>query len=362
MRVRGRAAYSLVQRTLTRRCPEIAPGEFDDDYLFDEGGFWIGAQPVGRDALLVYAIDSGTGVTAEYGVHVTRFDLVACTETSLAIEYYDSSLTGRMYDIPPSPMLTQFVGPMYDASDPAHAYATLLATPGACTPEDPPDLADAPRAGAPDLDLLPLPFPDQPWFSGRPRPQARVWKEQVVGPTTDRPIRARVIEPPTSLRRLRVIDGLELFGADLPGRNGGLALALYDPRTDRHRWLLATRGCLQGTAIYWLAAGSGLVIGYAASDHPIYWEEGRDGLFALDLNNARAYRLLLAGAAMAWSLPGDRDDDGLPIEGLVFDPTPRQIGRIRQDPSTLRTRCGAPVPLSAIRAAIDAGAPATTAR
>ena len=156
------------------------------------------------------------------------------------------------------------------------------------------------------------------------------------------------------------------FGANIPGRNGGLALALYDPRGDRHRWLLFTRDCLQGTSIYWLAAGSGLAIGYAASDHPVYAEEGRDGLFALDLTNARAYRLLLAGAALLWELPEAQDEQGRLTPGQpppkpgdvgepAFEPSARQIGRLRKDPTTLRTRCGASVPLSAIRTAIDAG-------
>ena len=191
-------------------------------------------------------------------------------------------------------------------------------------------------------------------------------KPQEVDDQTEEPIYARVIEPPTPPRRLRVIDDLEIFGADIPGRNGGLALALYDPRGDRHRWLLFTRDCLQGTSIYWLAAGSGLAIGYAASDHPVYAEEGRDGLFALDLTNARAYRLLLAGAALLWELPEAQDEHGRLTPGQpppkpgdvgepAFEPDARQLGRLRKDPTTLRTRCGASVPLSAIRAAIDAG-------
>ena len=346
--------------TLAGRCPGLAPPEFDSaDGTEAEGATWLGAQRVGPDALLLYEIVSGNGVTAEHGVTVTRHDLVACTETSLSVEYYDSSLAGRVYGAPPSSLLTQVIGPAYDSGDPTHAYATLLPKTGDCVPEDPPDLADdAPPAGAPDFELLPLPFPEQPWFPGRPRAQARVWRTvQEVDDQADEPLHASVIEPPTGLRRLRVVEDREIFGADQPGRNGGLALALYDPRADRHRWLLHTRGCLQGTSVYWLAAGSGLAIGYAASGHPIYGEEGRDGLFALDLVNARAYRLLLAGTAMVWALPGDRDDDGLPIDGLLFDPTPRQIGRIRQSDVTLRTRCGAPVPLSAIRAALDAGAP-----
>ncbi len=369
---RGRPVVKLVQRTLAQRCPGLAPPEFDSvDGTDVEGATWLGARPVAKTALLLYRIVSGNGVTAEHSVDVTHYDLAACTTTSLNIEYYDSGLTGRLFGTPPSSLLTQIIGPEHDPGDPTHAYATLLTTTGDCAPAESPDFADdAPRAGAPDLELLPLPFSEQPWFPGRPRPQARVWKQvQQVDDQTHEPIHARVIEPPTPPRRLRVIDDLELFGADIPGRNGGLALALYDPRGDRHRWLLVTRDCLQGTSLHWLAAGSGLAIGYAASGHPAYWEEGRDGLFALDLTNARAYRLLLSGASLLWELPEAQDEQGRLTPGQpppepgdvgepAFEPNARQIGRLRKDATTLRTRCGASVPLSAIRAAIDAGVPA----
>ncbi len=370
--VRGRPVVELVQRTLAQRCPGLAPPEFDSvDGTDDEGATWLGARPVGKTALLLYRIVSGHGVTAEYSVDVTHYDLAACTTTSLNIEYYDSGLTGRLFGAPPSSLLTQVIGPEYDPGDPSHAYASLLTTTGDCTPDESPDLADdAPRGGAPDLEVLPLPFSEQPWFRGRPRPQARVWKQvQQVDDQTKEPIYARVIEPPAPPRRLRVIENLEIFGADLPGRNAGLALALYDPRGDRHRWLLVTRDCLQGTSIYWLAAGSGLAIGYAASGHPAYSEEGRDGLFALDLTNARGYRLLLSGASLLWELPAAQDEHGRLTPGQpppqpgdvgepAFEPNARQIGRLREDATTLRTRCGASVPLSTIRAAIDAGVPA----
>lgn len=369
--VRGRAVVKLVTGALARRCPTLDPPDFSDlDDSDDQGATWLGAQAIGSTALTLHEIVSGNGVTAEYGVTVTHHDLVACTTNTLEIGYYDAALAGYVLDSPPTSLLTQFIGPEYDPGDPAHAYATLLRTTGACVPDEAPDLADdAPRGGAPDLELLPLPFGDQPWFPGRPRPQARVWRrvQEVDEQTGDR-IGAVVVEPPVRLRSLRAIDDLEIFGADMPGRNGGLALALYDRRGDRHRWLLYSRGCLQGTSIYWLAAGSGLVIGYAVSGHPVYEEEGRGGLFALDLTHARVYRVLLSGASLLWELPEAQGQDGRLTPGQppptpgdvgepVFDPGARQIGRLRHDPGALRTRCGALVPVSAIRAAIDAGVP-----
>ncbi|HEY0134509.1 MAG TPA: hypothetical protein VGB85_10525 [Nannocystis sp.] len=348
MAVRGRAAAALVQRTLARRCPGLAPVRFEPSDGTDEyGATWLGAQPLGTTALILHKVTSGNGVYAEYDVDATRYDLVACTATTLRIDYADEALTGSVDEMPPLSLLRQVVGPAHDRGDPAHAYATLLATTtGACVPEDPPDFTDdAPQAGAPGLEVLPLPFGEQPWFPGPPRPQARVWREVQDG--------AQVIVPPKRLRRLRVVDGVEVFGADLPGRNGGLALALYDPRADRHRWLLFTRACLYGTSVYWLAEGSGLAVGYAASGHPVYWQEGRDGLFAIDLIHARAYRLLLDGAAMLWEPPGS--PEGGDHSEPAVQPDARQIGRLRKDATVLRSRCGTEISLSSIRAAIDAG-------
>lgn len=366
MRLRGLAAARHVRDALARRC-RGKPVEPPSDMFFDpeewdlnKDYYELGADDLGKDRLLFRTFVSDEGVYAEHTMDATLHDLRACTSTALNLSYSDSALIGRVFERPEE-LLALVVGPRLDPANAAHGYATLLTGERDTCGES---MADALVRG-PAFALLPLPFPAQAWHPGAPPVQTRVWlphdaKDHQTG---DR-VGALAVEAPDPPRLLTKVGDLQIHGAGLRGRNGGLALALYDPAGDRHRWLLATRGCLMGTQIHWLASGSGLIVGYALSQHPIYQEEEHDGLFVIDASNARAYRLLLDGSALTWPAPepaaeaNAADDAEVAAEDAEpdtreFDPTPRQVGQLRVDEATLRSRCGSRVTLADLRAVLD---------
>lgn len=357
---RGLAAFRYARGVLARRCAgKLALPEEDeyDPVTLEDGAIEIGAQPIGTDGLLFRTVYNENGVDAEYGVETVLHDLAACTSTTVYVRYHDMGLSGAVADQPPAAAMATVTGARpYDPSRADHAYATLLATAtGTCEPEEAgmEEVEDPTRVpGAPTVAIAGLPFVTQTWFSGRPGAQARVWRpvDEVDEQTGERN-GARVVPPPRKPRRLFAAEGVEIFGADLPGRNAGFALAVYETAGDRHRWVMMTRGCLLGSRVYWLAAGAGLVVGYALSDHPAYQEEAQDGLFVLDVAAGRAYRLLLDGSGLAWVDGPEQDTDE---EDPPFAPSAAQVGRFRVDAATLRTRCGTIVPLTDIRAAIAA--------
>lgn len=362
---RRAAARTAVETMLAQRCPALTPEEFD--WAAEPGEYAVvGAQIVGDD-LLLHRYDSGQGVESESGVEIRRYDLRRCTTDALYMDWGDSNLSGFVADRPADGLLRVAFGPERDPAASAHGYASLLAgTDLTCSLAHTPAWSEPSprRAGAPGFELLALPHAEQAWFPGRPGPQRRVWQRLASGAADPDEPGARVFDTPDTPRRLRKVGTAEVFGAALPGRNGGFAVAVYDAGADRHRWSFFTRGCLNGTEIYWLAEGDGLVVGYALSGHPIYQESGNDGLFVLDLVSARAYRLLLAGSHVVWELPGDRD--AFDEDGGWTSPAPATIGRFRANDQTLRTRCGETVTMAAIRAAItagtvDAGAPGSVA-
>lgn len=349
------AARKAVQTTLAQRCPALTAADFD--WSADPDAYVVIGAKLAGDDLLLQRHDSGQGVESGSGVTIRRYDLQRCTTDELGMDWGDSNLSGFVADRPAAGLLRAAFGPERDPAAPGHGYASLLAgTDRTCGLADTPEWSEPSprRAGAPGFELLALPHAEQPWFPGRPGQQQRVWQALASGAAAADEPGARVFDGPGAPRVLRKVGAAEIFGAPLRGRNGGFAVAVYDAGADRHRWSFFTRGCLNGTEIYWLAEGEGLVVGYALSGHPIYQESGRDGLFVLDLVSARAYRLLLAGSHVVWELPGGEaaDEDG---GGGWTSPKPDTIGRFRVNDHTLRTRCGEAVTMAAIRAAITAG-------
>ncbi|MCB9754179.1 MAG: hypothetical protein H6713_29910 [Myxococcales bacterium] len=309
-------------------------------------------------------------MTAEHGVEITRYDARACTRQSISVEVGDGGLSARLFGDPGARVVQEAIGPRLDPDEPRHAYARLLATRGGvCEPDSGEDvLADEVPVSSVRFALQALPFTAQRWHRGRPRAQQRVWYPvDELDDQEGEAIAARVIAAPGASRTLRRVGRHELFGAELHGRNGGFALGVFDRVGDRHRWVLVTRACLYGTTLRWLASGEGLVVGYAVSQHPIYAEDGRDGLFVVDLREGRAFRLLLEGSALVWEpCPGgagtnagadddveDGDEDGACDMSLRAAPTPALIGRFRHGAHALRTRSGARVTLEELRAALD---------
>lgn len=344
----GIRAVKMVRDAIARSCPDLEgpPAEYLDPSTWDEDpGHSYGVTRSKAGGLLEFDLSEGNGVHGNHNLGLTRYDLRRCDTESASVDYYDQNLTGALSAAETS---TLPVGERLDASDPQHAYAALLLSAGdECSLELPPDgVLDGwpPVPGAPTFELAALPFVEQPELKGRPRRQVRVRKASTPG---DGDWTDVLVEAPLGPHRLHRVGAVDIYGADLPGRNAGFALAVHDRRANRHRWVALTRGCISGTVIHWLADGDDLVVGYAVSGHPIYAEEGRDGLFVLDLRHGRAHRLLLEGSPLVWEpKPGEELD--------VLDPPPELIGRMRKDRRTLRTRCGNEVPLADIRAAIDA--------
>ena len=71
-------------------------------------------------------------------------------------------------------------------------------------------------------------------------------------------------------RKTFKVGTIEIREAEMPGRNGGRAIALYDLAANRHRWVLLTRGCIQGTTVRWLGAIGARAIGVTSSLHGRY--------------------------------------------------------------------------------------------
>lgn len=129
-------------------------------------------------------------------------------------------------------------------------------------------------------------MPAQPWHAGAPRAAPAVWSAGHVTIGTDAP-------RPTWRGQ-----GTELWEVALPSRYGATAVAQYDARLDRHRWLLVTRECVVGP-IEWLGVRAGwmvAVVDAAPSDHA-------PELAAFHFERGEVRRVW-------WPFLGD--DDGLP--------------------------------------------------
>ena len=88
-----------------------------------------------------------------------------------------------------------------------------------------------------------------------------------------------------------------MFEASLTGRDRGRAVAVHDTRENRHRWVLATRGCVSGT-IRWMGGQGDLAVGVASPTHPVYLEEIGMSLFAIDLRRGEACKVLFPARAV----------------------------------------------------------------
>lgn len=135
----------------------------------------------------------------------------------------------------------------------------------------------------------------QPWLPGLPRAApSTYWTEAQLRAlaASDLPRslddRTGVIVPSVpAARRVWSGEGYEIWAAVLSGRNAGEALAIVDPRHRRHRWVLLTRGCVDGTRTRWIASGRGMVVGQTESRHPVY--EDNEAVVAIELAEGRAW-------------------------------------------------------------------------
>ena len=117
----------------------------------------------------------------------------------------------------------------------------------------------------------------------------------MFGPTpADGALSFAVPEP----RRVYTHRHYEIWHSTLPGRNGGVAVAVYDRQTQHHTWVLTTAGCrpesdraaILATDIVWSGRGETMLTGEARSRHGVY--EVGDGTIVLDLLRSTAHRVV----------------------------------------------------------------------
>lgn len=229
----------------------------------------------------------GNGVDATYSGWKELFDPSRCAqlryewETSDGAMRTEGELRWHNRGEPTDAELREVAAERGDPSNPAHGFARMWLA-QACL--DLPAL----EVGA-DWDLAGPMGPAQPWMSGRPvAPVATFWPDAQQQPGALRGIEVPGgdgFEPP---RRVRRVGRLEIWEASRRDRNGARAIAVFDRRADRHRWLAVTRGCINGTEVRWIGSDPRFAVGITESRHPVY--QHADGVIVLDLELGVAFR------------------------------------------------------------------------
>lgn len=263
-----------------------------------------------RTGFHVAASWSGNGVEAMHGGITLELEPRGCRALWAEDATHDGALATRVRigwtrrDAPTERELRALVAEPARPSDPAHAAPRAWLT-HACP-------------GGPDSELAwtkpiagPI-APAQPWHPGAPRrPPSTFWPISALDgigaraalrpsdededlPRYGGPELAGImvlgIGPP---RRTLSAAGVELFEAELGGRNAGRAIALRDPATDRHRWVVVTRGCVQGTTVTWLGAVGSRIVGITHSRHGRYARG--DAILIIDVPTGTAWAVRFPG-------------------------------------------------------------------
>ena len=172
--------------------------------------------------------------------------------------------------------------------------------------------------------------PAQPWFRGEPaKSPPSFWSEaaqhsiaartSLVLPDDDELLPrgpqdqlAGIVVPgldaPTETFTVGTV---EIREAALPGRNDGRAIALYDRAANRHRWVLLTRGCVQGSTVEWLGTIGARAIGVTASRHGRYARG--DAIVVIDTATGTASAVALPDAVAN----GDVERTTAKLEGTL---------------------------------------------
>ncbi|MCH9684530.1 MAG: hypothetical protein K0V04_24050 [Deltaproteobacteria bacterium] len=178
-------------------------------------------------------------------------------------------------------------------------------------------------------------YPRQPWTNGRPVAATTVVVDRDTAATHDMLYNAiRVAEwegaepPPDDPaiitwvrvegtgqpRKVGRFGDLEVHHSPLPGRNSGVAIALYDRRRDRHRWIAETRSRVLGSRMDWVGQHHGLMVGEYRSDHPGAPYAGHGGLVVVRQRDGASFTLDVPGVFVDGERKGDAqlDDDDEP--------------------------------------------------
>jgi hypothetical protein len=276
---------------------EIPPPLGPEDH--DWSSFTVDRRTAGW---LVAYTSWGNGVDAEFGGWRELFDPARCAQlrydwgTSDGAMRSEGEIRWRNRGEPSDDELRDVASERGRSDEPAHAFAQLWLS-SRC--DGGPDGEPAGPTEGRSWDVVGPMAPAQPWFPGRPVTQvATFWSERSTGS----PLRGVDVPGLGTPRRAHRSGAFELWTAERDDRNGAQAIALYDPRTDRHRWLAVTRGCIHGTTVRWIADGEGIAVGVTVSRHGVY--AANDGVLVLDLERGLAMRLVVDG-----NLARSDDDD-----------------------------------------------------
>jgi len=249
-------------------------------------------------------VSYGDGLDGSTHMMHHLIELRSCFEVSVSASYENSSpfevrLTMAGSDAPAPRVWAELaLGmpiEMLRPGDPRHALPQLLVELEREQPVDQNlELHDCPAmsAGAPRLSE-PL-MPAQPWLPGPPRRWPTVWVDGYV-----------MFASAAAPRRAWRGPDAEMWEVNLPSRYRAVAVAQYDRRLDRHRWLLVTRWCAVGR-VHWLGQRREWVL---AAVHGPSTEQGPE-LIAIHLQRGDVRRLW-------W--PALRDEAGLPRARALCD-------------------------------------------
>lgn len=117
---------------------------------------------------------------------------------------------------------------------------------------------------------------------------------------------AGIVVPPIGRPRLTYsAAGVQLFESEIPGRNAGRAIAIRERATNRHRWVVVTRGCVQGTTVRWVGAVGNRIIGVTQSRHGVY--AAGDAILIIDVPSGTAWAMRLPEHASEANREGDTE-------------------------------------------------------
>lgn len=266
---------------------------------------------VRSDMVILDESRSGSGVEAVHRGTITAVARQQCAVMTARWGFWDGAHVWFVrlgwQGAPLDALIARALAPAYDPHDPAHAFSR------AWLEQRCPGGADAPwprDVNASEGSFFGPVAPSQPWWPGTPAHAAMVYWPRAAWSKLSAPW---IHDPgywssdddddadpaPAGGELGVVVPGLAapratfrtrthvIYESHLEGRNGGEAIALYDRAQRRHRWVVATRGCLQGTTVKWLGTWGDFVVGATTSRHGRYASD--DGLLLIDARNGTAW-------------------------------------------------------------------------
>jgi hypothetical protein len=309
-RAEGVAALRLAASSL-QRCPRLEVPLPEEEEL--EWGRALEVELDGNE-LLWRDFDGGQGVDAEHGVRTTLVRLDRCSMVTSDSVWWDGARVAPMVitrsrtggrGAPSVADVARVAGATADPARAESAAGRLLVT-TTC------QVAPVEVTGGGALAVTRALAPAQPWIAGPPRGAPALYWPRALLRQIGAPVESGVLEGGAATpdgvvsfavaapTHVRTVGALQIWESTLGGRNGGVAIALYDRAQDRHRWVIASAHChpdmegafLLATSIRWEASGADVLVGRATSRHGVY--AARDGIVAIDLRSGAAHLVEVA--------------------------------------------------------------------